>query len=232
MKKTLALVFAAVALLVLPLSVSADVDPAVAPVVTKMQAFYETTKGFDTRFEQRFQASGMPSRLGGSTAKGRMRFRKPDGATGPLMRWDYDDGRILLLVKDTSYTYDPDTKQATEYKVDVANLSAAVTFLWGKGKLAEEFTITPASRKDLAGGVALELTPKKASSSFSRVFLVVDSTTGVVKESIVVQANGSENRLGFVEPKLNAEVVAADFEPQKVFPAGTIMSKAAVPGGR
>lgn len=214
-----------------PAPQAAAKQPSVEQVVERMQAFYEKTRGFDTRFEQRFQQGGMPSRFAGSATTGRMRFRKPEGGTGPLMRWDYEDGRILLLVKDTSWTYDPDTKQATEYKVDAANLSAAVTFMWGKGRLEDEFEIGAATRADLdKNGVALELTPKKAGQGFSRVFLVVDPASGAVRQSVVVQPNGSENRITFVEPKLDAEVRPGDFDPAKAFPAGTAIVKAAIPG--
>ncbi|WP_373047683.1 outer membrane lipoprotein carrier protein LolA [Vulgatibacter sp.] len=203
----------------------------IGSIVARMQAFYEKTRGFDTRFEQSFRQGGMPSRFAGSTAQGRMRFRKPDGASGPLMRWDYADGRVLLLVGDKSWSYDPDTKQATEYRVDASNLSAAVTFLWGKGRIAEEFEIARATRTDLDGnGVALELTPKKQGQGFSQVFLVVDPATGAVRQSVVVQANGSENRISFVEPKLDASVEAGEFDPAKVFPAGTTLTRAAIPG--
>jgi outer membrane lipoprotein carrier protein len=209
------------------------VDPAVAPVVKKMQEFYERTKGFDTRFEQRvIAAEGVPSRLT-KPASGRIRFRKPAGATGPMMRWDYEGGAITLLVGNRAFYYDPDTKQATEYPLDVANLSAAVTFMWGKGRLADEFVISPATRADLAGdGVALELTPRKPSGGFQRVFLVVDPATGIVRRSVVVQADGGENRLSFLEPKLDAAVTPGDFDPARAFPAGTAVTKAALPGAK
>lgn len=205
------------------------VAPEVAGAVAKVQAFYEKSQGFDTRFEQSFAQAGIPSRLGNSKATGRMRFRKPAGGTGPLMRWDYDDGRILLLVKDRSWTYDPDTKQATEYPVDAGQLSAAVTFMWGKGRLADEFSIAPSSRS-LGEGVALELTPVAAGGGFSKVYLLVDSSTGQVSRSIVVQSNGSENDLAFRDAKVKGDVNAADFDPGKAFPAGTARVKAAVPG--
>ncbi len=206
-------------------------DPEVAAAVKKMQAFYERTKGFDTRFEQRFTAAA-GSRLGGGVAGGRIRFRKPEAGTGPLMRWDYDDGRILLLVKDTSWTYDPDTKQATEYRVDPAQLSAAVTFLWGQGRIADEFQISRANRTDLGEGMALALIPKQPSTAFERVFLVVDPDTGIVRQSVVVQPNGAENRIRFLDPKVDAKVDAAAFDPAQAFPAGTTRTKAAVPGGK
>ncbi len=201
----------------------------VTALVAKVQAFYEKSQGFDTRFVQRFVQGGMPSRLGGAGAEGRMRFRKPVGGSGPLMRWDYQDGRILLLVKDRSWTYDPDTQQATEYKVDPAQLSAAVTFMWGTGKLVDEFKISLADRNLGPEGVALELVPL-AKSSFSKVFLLVDPASGRVGRSVVVQSNGSENDLSFHDAKVSTEVKAADFDPAKAFPAGTTRIKAAIPG--
>ncbi len=213
-----------------PAAPAAPAEPPVADVVAKMQAFYEKTKGFDTRFEQRFQAAGIPSRLGDAGAKGRMRFLKPSADVGPLMRWDYEDGRILLLVKDTSWTFDPDTKQAIQYDNVTEQLSAAVTFMWGKGKLAEEFEVKRASRTDLGEGLPVELVPKKPAAGFRRVFLVVDSATGMVRTSVVVQANGSENRIRFVDPKPMESAPLAEFDPKTAFPAGTTITRAAVPG--
>lgn len=205
-----------------------SVAPEVADVVARVQDFYEKSQGFDTRFEQSFAHAGIPSRLGNSKATGRMRFRKPAGGTGPLMRWDYDDGRILLLVKDRSWTYDPDTKQATEYAVDAGQLSAAVTFMWGKGRLADEFAIAPAKRS-LGEGVALELTPLQPGGGFTKVFLLVDPASGQVSRSVVVQNNGSENDLSFRDAQVKGDVGSADFDPAKAFPAGTTRVKAAVP---
>jgi len=207
---------------------AADTRAEVSGLVAKVQSFYEASQGFDTRFEQRFAQAGVPSRFAGAAATGRMRFRKPTGGSGPLMRWDYADGRILLLVKDRSWTYDPDTKQATEYKVDPAQLSAAVTFMWGTGKLEDEFDISLSSR-NLGEGKVLELTPKKR-GSFSKVFLLVDPASGMVARSVVVQSNGSENDLSFKDATVNAKLTLGDFDPETAFPKGTARIKAAIPG--
>lgn len=190
----------------------------ISGVVAKIQAFYEKTDGIDTRFRQSFRQGGMPSRLGGVSAEGRLRFRKPAGEAGPRMRWDYDDGRILLLVDDLSYTYDPDTQQITLYRLDPQSLSAAVTFLWGKGKLSDDFTVTASARKDLGDGVVLDLAPKKKSSGFARIHLVADPATGLVRRSVVVQADGSENHIHFVEPKVGEVAPLSVFNPDTAFP--------------
>lgn len=203
--------------------------PDVSALVARIQSFYEKTDGIDTRFEQRYQQAGIPSRLGGASAKGRLRFRKPQGQTGPRMRWDYDDGRVLLLTGDTSHTYDPDTRQVTTYRLEVESLSAAVTFLWGKGKLQEEFHIRRAERKDLGTeGVTLELVPKKA-GGFSKVFLVVDPESGLVHRSVVVQGGGSENRITFVDAKIGSVAPLSEFDPSSVFPKDAVRVNSRLP---
>gem|GEM_PF-2247445 len=193
----------------------------VAAVVAKVQAFYEKAEGMDARFTQTFRHGGIPSRLGGSTAQGRLRIRKPRGDASARMRWDYDDGRMILVVGELAYTYDPDTKQITLYRLDARTLSAAVTFLWGKGNLADDFEISRSTRTDLGEGVALDLVPRKASEGFSKVHLVVDESTGIVRRSVVVQADGSENHFAFREPKI-ADVPLSEFDPDRVFPADAV----------
>lgn len=210
-------------LLLVPVFAGAEAPAAeISALVDKIQVFYEKTEGIDTRFTQNFRQGGMPSRLGGASAQGRLRFRKPAGQVGPRMRWDYDDGRILLLVGELSYTYDPDTKQVTLYRLDPEALSAAVSFLWGKGKLTEDFEVTASSRKGLGDGVVLDLVPKKKSSGFSKVLLVVDGETGLVRRSVVVQADGSENHIVFVEPKVGAVAPLSVFDPDTAFPKDAV----------
>lgn len=212
-----------VLLLSIPITARAEAPAAdIQAVVAKIQAFYEKTDGIDTRFTQTFRHGGMPSRLGGATAEGRLRFRKPVGESGPRMRWDYDDGRILLLVGDLSYTYDPDTQQITLYRLDPKTLSAAVSFLWGKGKLTDDFKVTASGRKDLGEGVALELVPKTGNGGFSKVLLLVDGATGLVRRSVVVQADGSENHITFVEPKVGEVAPLSVFNPDTAFPKDAV----------
>lgn len=197
-------------------------DSDLSALVAKIQTFYEKADGMDARFSQSYRQGGMPSRLGGATAQGRIRIRKPQGDSGPRMRWDYDDGRMILVVGDLSYTYDPDTKQITLYRLDQRTLSAAVTFLWGKGNLADDFEITRSSRKDLGAGVALDLVPRKASQGFSKVHLVVDESTGLVLRSVVVQADGSENHISFLDAKVGAVAPLAEFDPNSIFPEDAV----------
>ena len=72
--------------------------------------------------------------------------------------------------------------------------------------------IRRADRKDLAGGIALELTPKVADPRFREVFFLLDPKTHAVKESLVIDPDGSENRVAFFDVKTNTGFSDAAFQ--------------------
>ena len=133
----------------------------------RVQAFYEHTQDFEARFSQRY-AYATSHRTQVST--GEVRFKKPG-----LMRWDYQTPtkRTFLLTGDRAYALDPEALTLTKSPVDENQLSAAVTFLWGKGKLADEFTIAQEPCQKCQG-LQLVLTPKKPDPRFQRILLEVE----------------------------------------------------------
>lgn len=172
-------------------------DPEVKRAVDQMQRFYEETKDFTATFQQNYRHRGFPAKK----ASGTVRFKKRGGS----MRWDYQkpDEKVFVISGKKIYTYDKEAKQLTVASVDTDRLSASITFLWGQGKLEREFNIRKADRKDLTGGIALELIPKAADPRFREVFFLLDPKTYAVKESLVVDPDGSENRVAFVDVKAN-----------------------------
>ena len=174
-------------------------DPAVRKAVDQMQKFYEETKDFSSRFEQTYSYKSFART---TRASGRMKFMK----AGAAMRWDYDkpDEKVFVVSGNKVFAYVKEAKQLTVSPIDTDKLSASVTFLWGQGRLDREFDIAPATRKDLAGGIALELTPKKPDPRFQKVFFRIDPQTYAVLESIVVDPDGSENRMAFLDVKTNS----------------------------
>ncbi len=172
-------------------------DPKVKRAVDQMQRFYEETKDFTATFQQNYQHKGFPSKR----ASGTVRFKKRGGS----MRWDYlkPDEKVFVISGKKIFTYDKEAKQLTVGSIDTDRLSASITFLWGQGRLEREFDIRSADRKDLSGGIALELSPKAADPRFREVFFLLDPTTYAVKESLVVDPDGSENRVAFLDVKTN-----------------------------
>ena len=62
-------------------------------------------------------------------------FKKPG-----QMRWEYEtpSKKSFVLTSDTVYAYDPAAMTVTKARLGADQLSASVTFLWGKGQLADE----------------------------------------------------------------------------------------------
>lgn len=184
-------------------AMAAPMTPAVKDLVDRMQAFYEKTQDFTADFQQVYAYKTF-KRVSRST--GKVTFKKP-----ALMRWEYEtqDGkpapRTFVLAGDRVYAYDPGAKLLTRAAIATNQLSASVTFLWGQGKLADEFSIATAAC-DKCTGTLLELTPLVPDPRFKRVKLEVDPKTAQVIRSIVVDPDGSENAITFLKMVTNTGV--------------------------
>ncbi len=176
-------------------------DPEVRKAVDSMQEFYENTKDFRADFKQVYKHKTFAKTTEGS---GRMMFKK----AGPAMRWDYlkPEEKVFVIAAERVSTYDKAAKLLVVSRMSADRLSASITFLWGQGNLEHEFRIAKAARADLTGGIALELTPKIADPRFQKVFFLLDAKTYAVKETIVVDPDGSENRMTFSNQKTNTGI--------------------------
>lgn len=170
--------------------------PAVKTLVDRMQAFYETTSDFSADFRQDYFYK-ISKRT--QTSTGTVLFRKPG-----LMRWDYakPSAKTFVLAGVKVYMHDPEAKLLTVASIGTSKLSASVTFLFGQGKLADEFAIT---QKDCAKctGTLLQLDPLVPDARFTRIFLEVDPKSAQVLKSTVVDPDGSENAISFLNLKTN-----------------------------
>lgn len=185
----------------------AAMDPDVKKAVDQMQKFYEETKDYSSDFQQTYTYKTFNRK---QRSSGTMRFMKQ----GAAMRWDYEkpDPKVFVVAFNKVFMHDPEAKQVTVAPIDTEKLSASVTFLWGQGRLDREFDIKRADRKDLTGGIALELTPKTPDPRFQKVFFLLDPQSYAVKETIVVDPDGSENRMAFTNVKINTGFKADVFK--------------------
>lgn len=183
--------------------------PEVKDLVDRMQAFYEKTQDFSADFEQVYSYKTF-KRV--TRSAGKVTYRKP-----ALMRWEYEtqDGkpspRTFVLAGERVYAFDPAAKLLTRAAISTNQLSASVTFLWGQGKLADEFSIA-AVACDKCTGTLLELTPLVPDPRFKRVKLEVDPKTAQVIRSIVIDPDGSENAITFLKMVTNTGVDEAHFK--------------------
>ena len=188
--------------------------PDVAQLVERLQTFYEKTQDFSATFRQEYTYKSFKRT---STSTGKATFKKP-----ALMRWEYEtpNKKTFVLTGDYVYVHDPEAMTLTKTLAGTDKLSASVTFLFGKGKLADEFAIAKKACTTCKGTL-LELTPLKPDPRFNKVFFEVDPSTAQVMKSIVIDPDGSENAISFTSLQANTGVTEPFFKLAP--PAGTQM---------
>ncbi|MFY1824616.1 outer-membrane lipoprotein carrier protein LolA [Myxococcus fulvus] len=179
--------------------------PEVKTLVDRMQAFYEKTGDFRAGFKQDYKYKTFRRT---QSSEGVVTYKKPG-----LMRWEYQtpSARTFVLAGNKIYAYDPAAQSLTVAGVDTSQLSASVTFLFGQGRLADEFAITKGACKDCKGTL-LVLNPLKEEPRFKQVRLEVDPASAQVLKSTVVDPDGSENTISFVNLKTNVGLAADSFK--------------------
>ena len=173
--------------------------PDVKALVERVQGFYEKTTDFSADFKQDYTYKAFKRT---QTSTGTVIFRKPG-----LMRWEYEKPakKTFVLAGDRVYAYDPEAQLLTRASIGTNKLSASVTFLFGQGKLADEFAITQKECKTCTGTL-LVLNPLKPDARFQRVLLEVDPKTSQVLKSTVIDPDGSENAISFLNLKTNVGI--------------------------
>jgi outer membrane lipoprotein carrier protein len=179
--------------------------PEVKQLVDRVQAFYEKTGDFTASFRQDYTYKTFKRT---QTSSGKVLFKKP-----ALMRWDYEKPgtKAFVLAGDKVYAYDPEAMTLTKASIDTNQLSASVTFLFGRGKLADEFSIVK-QPCPTCQGTLLVLDPLKADPRFRQVRLEVDPKTAEVLKSTVIDPDGSENAVTFLGLKTNVGVAKDRFQ--------------------
>ncbi len=184
----------------------------VKALVERVQAFYEKTQDFKANFRQDYSYKAF-KRV--QTSTGTVTFRKP-----ALMRWEYEkpSPKTFVLAGQRVFAYDPEAKLITRAAISTNKLSASVTFLWGQGRLADEFSIAKKAC-ETCKGVLLEMTPLLPDARFRKVLLEVDPVSAMVTKSTVIDPDGSENAITFLDLKTNVGVDEIAFK--LVPPPGT-----------
>jgi outer membrane lipoprotein carrier protein len=180
---------------------------AVGAIVEKMQKNYDQAKDYRARFSQKYTNLAF-NRTKVST--GVVSFKKPG-----KMRWDYDqpEKKMFLSTGKVLWLYEPEDKQAFRQELKQSQLPAALSFLLGKGKLADEFEISLVT--DIPYGRAedyrLSLKPKQPQATYKSIYFIVDPGSFFVSESVLVNAAGDVNDISFSDLKVNTRLTDADF---------------------
>src|SRR5512138_1712380 len=133
-----------------------------AALAAKVQGYYERTRDLEARFTQTYTYAGFGRR---QVSSGTLRVKKPG-----MMRWDYEKPapKTIAVKGSRLVQYEPEEHQAyVDDKFDASAMSAAVTFLLGKGDLAREFDLSTAEDG------ALLLRPKQPDPRVESIALTV-----------------------------------------------------------
>ncbi len=179
--------------------------PDVKLLVDRVQAFYEKTQDFTASFKQDYTYKAFKRT---QSSSGKVTFRKP-----ALMRWEYEkpSPKTFVLAGDRVFAHDPEAKLLTRAAISTNQLSASVTFLFGVGKLADEFAIVKKACTNCSG-TQLELTPLVPDSRFKQILLEVDEKTAQVRKSTVIDPDGSQNAITFLNLATNVGINEAHFK--------------------
>jgi outer membrane lipoprotein carrier protein len=177
------------ALLAMTIAAAPAADP--AALARAVQAFYERTRDLEAEFVQTYTYAAFGR---SQTSKGVLRVKKPG-----KLRWDYSEPSRKSIVVNGSrlVQYEPEANQAyVDERFDATAMSAAVTFLLGKGSLEKEFELAT----DAEG--RLVLTPKAPDPRVERIVLTVGAS-GEVTGTRVVDGSGNVNELVFRKLRRN-----------------------------
>ena len=177
-------------------------------VAQKVQAYYNKTRDFKAKFQQIYKKAfhgTQPPRYGYLWVK------KPG-----LMRWDYVSPRKKQLISDGQklWIYVPGDKQVFWKDLKSSALPTAVTFLWGRGKLLDDFwvKVLPGSKYTKPGTMVLKLLPKQPNANFKHLLFVVELKTGMVRESLIFDHLGNRNHYIFSQARANTRIPTATFK--------------------
>jgi outer membrane lipoprotein carrier protein len=179
-----------------------------AKVVARVQKRYDQTSDLRARFSQ----SLTHATFGRTTrSDGEVLIKKPG-----KMRWNYEkpEVQMYLAAGAVLWLYQPEDKQAIKQDLKTSSLPAAVAFLMGKGRLTDEFDVSLANKVPAAApqGAAtdqiLSLRPKqgRGQGQYKSIFFVVDPQTDLVKQSVLVDAQGNVNSIVFSDMKTNTRL--------------------------
>lgn len=190
--------------------------PSADQVLAGVQKFYAGISHVKAKFRQEVKNATFGR---SDVSDGRLWIAKPG-----KMRWDYFAKKTKKtptavaksFISNGSYLYvvDNENKQVIKKDLQKNLLPTAVTFLYGKGNLAADFTpaLDGSGTYGAKGDLVLDLTPKTSSVQYKKLYLVVDPGTYRVKESIIIDGAGNTNHFRFFEPDFDAGVKDSWFE--------------------
>ena len=172
-------------------------------VMTKVQAQYDKTGAFQTRFQQESRLKAMQQT---DSAAGWMYFQKPS-----RMRWQYEipaeqkkevvtDGRLVWM-------YMPQDSVVMVYKVEqVLRSDLVMRFFSGIGQFQKDFTVSWNRPPKEGDSPVIDLFPKKEQPELKRLTLTINPKTYLVDKLEFANALGEETSFTFSQIKMDVKL--------------------------
>ena len=184
-------------------------------VVVAVQKHYVATKKMKADFKQKYTNAVFGKY---SESYGKVMVKKPG-----KMRWDYTKPEPKFFISDGTilWVFDQPNKQAFKQSLKDQVLPVAVTFLFGEGDLAKDFSASlDPGKYGGANNYVVKLTPRQPSAQYKHLWLVVDPVDFHVDESIIREASDNVNHFTFYNIRLNDQAKLEDKHFKFVPPAG------------
>jgi outer membrane lipoprotein carrier protein len=177
----------------------------VQTLAAAVQQRYQRITDFRADFTHEY-AGGVLGRK--TVERGEVVIRKPG-----RMRWTYTTPERKVFVSDGMklYSYVPADRQVYVASVP-SHASTPALFLAGQGNLTRDFVVKlSAAPADLAGTVALELTPRKPEREYDSLVLVVDRESLQWRRLITRDGQGGTSTFSFANLRENTGVSEGEF---------------------
>ena len=155
-------------------------------------------RDLSARFEQTTKSAALCGPGSETRSSGRLVFAKPG-----RMRWSYEAPEPSLVVSDGKllWIYDPERREVQRLRVTQEYLSgAAVSFLFGEGKLSRDFEIRALACGDTEA--TLELVPREP-ATYEKLRARIDPKTGELRATTVIDLLGNETTVALSETRVN-----------------------------
>ncbi len=197
MKPTVGALLAALFLALAPAAAGAQ---ALEDVVRSLEASYGKIADLKADFTQTSFNKSLNSTI---PAKGIVSLKK-----GGKLRWEYSEPTPQVIVSDgkTLWVYTPALNQVNVGPAPEALAGPAGSFLAGLGRLREQFNVrllNPARPTDTAGDVLLDLAPKHALPTLTRLILAVDPKRWLVQKAVVYDQFENTVTMNFTKVQVN-----------------------------
>lgn len=183
-------------------------------VVDKVQGFYAKIDQVTAAFRQSVTNETFGST---KTSDGTVWIMKPG-----KMRWDYVEKKQQKVQVKKSFisngsqlwVVEHDNLQVVKKNLEKDLMPVAVSFLYGKGNLKDEFNaaLDTTGKYGAKGDFTLKLTPKKPSAQYKNLYLVVNPSDFRVTQSIIIDSSNNSNHFRFFTPDFAKPIKAAWFE--------------------